>query len=94
MNIICEKRISRENGKFIALFTNAITCFFLLNLCDYLGRKIVIVSNSIVTIASLLLAFISTQYYMKMFLLGLAYGCEGTFSTLFVFMLNEASGRN
>lgn len=90
-NIICEKRIIRENGKFIALFTNAIVCFILLNLSDYFGRRLIIVFNSVVTVTSLLIAFVSQHFYTKMFFIGLAYGCEGTFSTLFVFLLNEVT---
>lgn len=90
--MICENKHIRENGKFISLFTNAVACFILLNLSDFVGRRFMIVSNSILTILSLVLAYLLKPFYVKTFFLGLAYGCEGTFSSLFLFMMNEVTG--
>ena len=49
--------------------------------------------NSTVIVVSMILAYILQNFYIKMVLLGLAYGCAGTFSTLFVFMMNEVTRR-
>lgn len=87
--LICELKSVRENGKFFALFTNSVICFIFLNLADVFGRRFVMVLNSIIIVTSMMLANILPSFYAKMILLGVAYGCEGTFSSLFVFFMNE-----
>ena len=91
--LYCDKRYIREMGKSIALFANAITCFFFLNLSDALGRKMVIFICSILVVGSLVLAYVTQTFYLKMFFVGFAYGCEGCFSSLFLFLMNEISRR-
>ncbi len=91
--LICDLKSVRENGKFFALFTNSIVCFVFLNLADVFGRRFVMVLNSIIIVSSMVLAIILPSFYAKMILLGVAYGCEGTFSSLFVFFMNEITCR-
>ena len=90
-NLTCENKVMRESGKSMCLMLNGIVCFLTLNLADILGRKFMIVSNSILLMVSLCLAYFSNIYFLKMGLIGVAFGCQGAFSSLFVFMMNEVS---
>jgi len=92
-NLVCNAHHIRENGKFIALLTNSIVCFLSLNLADVIGRKFTVLLNSAIILLSLLFAYIFSSYYLKMFFIGMAYGCEGTFSSIFTFIMNEVTSR-
>lgn len=89
--LYCSNKLIRETGKSLCLLVNSCTCFFFLNLSDILGRRTVIIINSVFVITALSLAYISSDFYAKMFLIGFAFGCEGGFSSLFQFMMNEVS---
>lgn len=91
MGLFCDKAHVRETGKFLALLVNSITCWIFLNLADIKGRKWVLLVNTLIIIASLVGAGFIDHFYVKMILMGMAYGCEGTFSSLFVFIMNEAT---
>jgi len=65
----------------------------MLNLSDILGRRKVAVLASTMIIVSLIVAYFVDLFYLKLVLLGFAYGCEGTFTSLFNFIMNEASSR-
>lgn len=65
----------------------------MLNLSDILGRRKVAVLASTMIIVSLIVAYFVDAFYLKLVLLGFAYGCEGTFTSLFNFIMNEASSK-
>lgn len=90
-NLVCDKRHMRSQGKFLSLLVNSLTCFTALNLSDLLGRKTTILTCTFLILSSLTAAFFAESYYIKMSLIGLAYGCEGSFASLFVFILNEVT---
>lgn len=90
-NLICDKRHMRSQGKLISLLVNSVTCFSALNLSDLLGRKTTIFTCIFLILSSLTLAFLAENYFLKMALIGVAYGCEGSFASLFVFIMNEVT---
>lgn len=91
MGLYCDKKMIREAGKSLCLLVNSITCFFFLNLSDFIGRKKVILINSVMVTLSMLMSYFATNFYLKMGFIGFAYGCEGCFSSLFLFMMNEVT---
>jgi MFS family permease len=93
-HLTCDQRHFRGTGKFLALLVNSLTCFTMLNLSDLLGRRKVAVIASSLIIISLVLAYFMDNFYIKLILLGFAYGCEGTFTSLFNFIMNEASSNS
>lgn len=92
-HLTCDQRHFRGTGKFLALLVNSLTCFTMLNLSDILGRRKVAVLASSLIICSLVLAYFVDSFYFKLVFLGFAYGCEGTFTSLFNFIMNEASSK-
>lgn len=91
MQLYCDQRLARESGKFVCLLVNSLTCFFCLNLSDVYGRKKMIVANTVCVILALIASYLSTEYHVKMVFVGLAFGCEGAFSSLYLFLINEVS---
>ena len=91
MQMYCEQKFARESGKFVCLLVNSLTCFFCLNLSDVYGRKKMIVVNTIVVILALIASYLCSEYHIKMMFVGLAFGCEGCFSSLYLFLINEVS---
>ena len=93
LSLYCDNRLLRESGKSLCLLVNGIVCFITLNLSDMFGRRFVIRLNTIVIMMSLVSAYFVPSFYIKMFFIGIAFGCQGSFSSLFVFMMNEVSRR-
>ena len=91
MQMYCDQKFVRESGKVLCLLVNSLTCFFFLNLSDVYGRKRIIMVNSTIVILALLLAYLLQEYHLKMMFVGLAFGCEGCFSSLYLFLINEVS---
>jgi hypothetical protein len=91
LGLICEKRLLRETGKSLSLLVNALVCFLTLNLSDFLGRRTMLITNSVLLLLSLALAFAATDFYLKMAFIGAAFGTQGAFSSLFIFLINEVS---
>ncbi len=90
-NLVCDKSLLRESGKSLALLINGIVCFISLNMSDLFGRKFVIIVNTIGIMICLLLAYLIDNFHLKMLFIGISYGLQGAFSSLFVFMMNEVS---
>jgi MFS family permease len=91
MHLYCDQKIARESGKVLCLLVNSLTCFFCLNLSDVYGRKRMIMVNTVCVITALLISYSLNEYHIKMMFVGLAFGCEGSFSSLYLFLINEVS---
>lgn len=89
--LYCERRHIRNQGKVISFVVNAVTCLLLLNVSDILGRKFVVCMNSILIIVALTGAYFYKDYLVRMFLIGIAFGSEGDFIPLFIFLMAEAT---
>jgi hypothetical protein len=90
-NLTCEKRYERTHGRVLAFLINATCCLILLHLSDLWGRKTVLILNSALIIFFMMGAAFSSTYLWKMGMLGAAFGCEGDFTPLFVFMMAEST---
>lgn len=91
LGLTCDKRLLRETGKSLSLMVNALVCFLTLNLSDFVGRRTMLVTNSVLLVLSLALAFAANDFYLKMVMIGMAFGSQGAFSSLFIFLINEVS---
>lgn len=91
--LYCDKRSERNQGKVMVFITNAIVCLILLNCSDLLGRKKIIIVNSLLIFACLTLAVVLRPYLLRLFFIGVAFGCEGDFIPLFIFLMSENTGR-
>ena len=89
--LTCANRVLRESGKSLCLVVNGLTCFLTLNLADVFGRRFMVLFNSILLMTSLCIAYFSNSFYVKMFFVGVAFGSQGAFTSLFVFLINEVS---
>lgn len=91
LGLTCDKRLLRETGKSLSLMVNALVCFLTLNLSDFVGRRTMLITNSVLLVVSLALAFAANDFYLKMVMIGMAFGSQGAFSSLFIFLINEVS---
>ena len=91
LGLTCDKKLLRETGKSLSLMVNALVCFLTLNLSDFVGRRTMLITNSVILLLSLALAFAATDFYLKMVMIGTAFGSQGAFSSLFIFLINEVS---
>lgn len=91
--LYCDKKATRNTGKVITFVTNAFVCLILLNVSDAFGRKFVIIINSFIILICLTGAALFSNYLLKMFLVGVAFGCEGDFIPLYIFLMAESSRR-
>ncbi len=89
--LYCDKKHIRNTGKVITFVTNAITCLVLLKISDSFGRRFVIWLNSLIIVTCLFFAWFLKEYYLKMFMLGLAFGSEGDLIPLFIFLMAEST---
>ena len=68
-------------------------CLLLLNMSDFFGGRIVILLNCVTIVSCFFLSAIVDDYEVKMLLVGVGFGCESDFIPLFLFMMNEVTGR-
>lgn len=93
-NLECDQRIERTHGRVLAFLVNATCCLILLHLSDIWGRRAVLMLNSVLILTFLLGAAFSSTYMWKMGMLGAAFGCEGDFTPLFVFLMAESTSKH
>lgn len=92
-NLYCDRRLERTHGRVLAFLINASCCLILLHLSDLWGRKTVLMLNSVLILVFMMGAALSSTYFWKMGMLGAAFGCEGDFTPLFIFMMAESTSR-
>lgn len=94
-DLICGDNIkTRERGSSLSLILNPIVYFSLSSLSDHIGRRTTLmIGTSIVWTGYILLYFMPT-FVSKMAAFGFSTGCDGTFTTLFILGLNEATRKH
>ena len=90
-HLYCDKARIRNWGKSLYFICNTLGCFCVLSLLDKVGRRVTAVACSIVVSLSLILACLVDSWFVRMILTGLANGCEGCFSNLFIVIISECS---
>ena len=87
----CDHEEDRSLGKTVFLVMNTIGCFTILSLVDRYGRKFTMILATTIIIISAISAATFDSWFVRMFLLGLANGCEGCFSNILNLLMNESS---
>ena len=70
---------------------NTVGCFCIMVQVDRIGRRQTLWVASAIVIVCLVSAILLDNWYARMILLGIAYGCEGCFSNIFNVLLSESA---
>lgn len=91
-DLICGDNIKiRERGSSLSLIINPIVYFSLSGLSDFLGRRKSLMIGTAIVWTGYILIYFMPSFIAKMATFGFSTGCDGTFTTLFMLGLNEAT---
>jgi len=92
-DLVCDKAVNRRSGATLAFSTNTVIFFIMTTLADIIGRQKAMFMGVLIIWVGMIGMYFVPNYLFKLPIFGLATGCDGTFTSLFVLEMNEISSK-